>query len=101
MSWHHRTIEYIDSNYPDEEPLLMAHEFFIVDSLNKYDSFSTQPAVAMSKQEAKWIYEAYNYPPIVQVDLAEVTYDECGHCCFEKYVWLDRDVPTDVRNPNE
>ena len=94
MFWHHRTIRHIDSRYPDDdEPFYTAHEFSFED--NEYDGFTFGDSVAQSKEEAEMIFDAFDYPPVIEVDEAdfemqETPFGERPH--YTKYVWLNKDV---------
>ena len=93
FSWHHRTIRHIDSRFPDEEPYETTHEFTFTGK--QYDSFSFSIAIAMSKEEAQRIADAYDYPPVIEVDEADFEAEETsfGHFpSYKKYKWLDRNV---------
>jgi hypothetical protein len=99
FSWHHRTIRHIDSRFPDEEPYETAHEFTFTGkqgrNTTQYDSFSFSIAIAMSKEEAQRIADAYDYPPVIEVDEADFEAEETsfGHFpSYRKYKWLDRNV---------
>lgn len=88
--WHHRTIEHINSRFPDHEPYLTVHEF--THTRGKYDGFVISEASPRSKQEAQWILNAFDAPPVVRVDDASITEDACGFEDYDKWEWLDREV---------
>ena len=93
FSWHYRIIRHIDSRFPDEEPYETAHEFIIGDE--EYASFSFSVATAMSKEEAQRIRNAFDYPPVIEVDEADFEFEETDFGPFpryKKYTWLDRTV---------
>jgi hypothetical protein len=95
MNWHHRTIRHIDSRYPETEPYETVHEFsFDRFALNpEYDGWSFSYAAALSKQEAQWMMEAYNLPPVMEVDDASYSVDAQGTPDYADYKWLDKEVP--------
>ena len=99
--WHHRTIRHINSKYPfdETETYLTAHEFSYTGA--EYDGFSFSQAVSMSKQEANWISEAYDLPPVLEVDDADMEEDEYGFPNYKKYVWLDKKVLKGDQNGND
>ena len=98
--WHYRTVRHINSNYPFET-YLTAHEFSYVSCTGaEYDGFSFAQSVAMSKQEANWISEAYDLPPVIEVDDADMEEDEYGFPHYKKYVWLDKKVIKGDQNGN-
>ena len=92
--WHHRTIRHIDSRMAalgiEDEPYETAHEFSYTGA--EYDGFSFAKCVAMSKEEAVWISEAYDLPPVIEVDDADEIEDEHGFPDYTKYVLLDKKV---------
>ena len=94
FSWHHRTIRHIDSRFPDEEPYETVHEFSFTGE--EYDSFSFSIAIAMSKEQAQWIRDAYDHPPVIEVDEADFEPEETsfGHFpSYKKHKWLNKTVP--------
>ena len=87
--WHHRTIEFVDT-FGDKR--LVPHEF-VYDKKNKagqplYTGFSTSGCAPQSKQEAKWMLEAYKYPPAIRVMDKDITEDEYGFPDFKEFKWL-------------
>ena len=88
--WHHRTIEHIDSRHPEEEPYLTVHEFSFKG--NEYEGFTFSQASPLSKQEAKWILKAFDYPPVIRVDDASIFQDGHGYIEYRKWEWLERKV---------
>ena len=90
--WHYRTIRHVDSRMAalgiEDEPYETAHEFSYTGA--EYDGFSFAKCVAMSKEEAVWISEAYDLPPVIEVDDADEIEDEHGFPDYTKYVWLDK-----------
>lgn len=88
--WHHRTIEHINSKHPEDEPYLTVHEFSHTNG--KYDGFTFSEASPQSKQEAQWILDAFNAPPVVRVDDATMTTDQCGFPDYEKWEWINQTV---------
>lgn len=65
MSWHHRTVLHKNKTYPNDD-YLTVHEFSFCKG--RYTSFTFSEASPRSKQEAKWIFEAFKLPPVVEVD---------------------------------
>ena len=96
MKWHYRTIRHIDSQFPDTEPYETVHEFSFPDEGGEYDGFTFSDSVVMSKQEAQWILDAYNYPPAIEVDDSDHEIIEYGQPNYTKYKWLDKTVPKKV-----
>jgi hypothetical protein len=101
--WHHRTIRHIDSRFegwgvasddPEDDVYITAHEFSYTGTKTgaEYDGFTHCHSVAQSKQEAEWILQAYNFPPVVEVDEADHYEDEYGFPAYKKFVWLDKKV---------
>ena len=91
--WHYRTIRHVDSRMAAlglDEPYETAHEFSYTGT--EYDGCSFAKCVAMSKEEAVWISEAYDLPPVIEVDDADEIEEEHGFPDYTKYVWLDRKV---------
>ena len=95
--WHYRTIRHIDSRFagwgvasadPEDDVYVTAHEAFYTGE--EYDAFTFSHSVAQSKQEAEWILQAYNFPPIAEVDDADLSNDEYGFPTYSKFVWLDK-----------
>jgi hypothetical protein len=89
MQWHHRTIKHIDSTDKDDEPYLTVHEFFaeMKDGATVYTGFSTEPASPRTLYEAKWIVDAFNHPPAVEIDDSTMRTDEMGFPDYD-YRWL-------------
>ena len=92
--WHYRTIRHVDSRLAalgiEDEPYETAHEFSYTGT--EYDGCSFAKCVAMSKEEAVWISNAYDDPPAIEVDDADEIEDEYGFPDYTKYVWLDKKV---------
>ncbi len=91
--WHYRTIRHVDSRMAAlglDEPYETAHEFSYTGA--EYDGCSFAKCVAMSKEEAVWISDAYDSPPAIEVDDADEVEDEYGFPDYKKYVWLDKKV---------
>jgi len=102
--WHHRTIRHIDSRFagwgvasddPEDDVYITAHEVSYTGA--EYDGFTYCHSVAQSKQEAEWILQAYNFPPIAEVDEADRYEDEYGFPTYKKFVWLDKKVKRVVK----
>jgi len=93
--WHHRTIRYIDSRYPEDEPIIKAHEFSYDVGTEEYSGFTFGDSVAQSQQEAEWIAEAFKHPPVVEADYATIEMIESPFGNPQptfNYKWLDRKV---------
>ena len=93
--WHHRTIRYIDSNNPDDEPVYKAHEFSYEAGADRYDGFTFADSVAQSENEAESILDAFKHPPAVEADYATAEKIQTpfgGEQYTFNYKWLNREV---------
>ena len=102
--WHYRTIRHVDSRLatwgleadnPDDDVYITAHEFSYTGT--EYDVCSFAKCAAMNKDEAGWIRDAYDLPPVIEVDDADEVEDEHGFPAYTKYVWLDKTVVRSVK----
>ena len=95
--WHYRTIRHVDSRFagwgvasadPEDDTYVTVHEAIYTGE--EYDGFTFGNVYSQSKQEAEWILQAYNFPPIAEVDDADLSNDEYGFPTYSKFVWLDK-----------
>jgi len=101
MHWNHRTVVHRNTN-PNalhEEDYLTVHEIYYSVGENTGDDstdaegppemlWCPSEASPRTKQEAQWIMNAFDKPPIAWVDDASITYGECGSVDYKKWGWL-------------
>lgn len=93
FNWHYRTIRHYYRDPADEEDAYYTvHEFAYDIGTTTYSGWCFKPEAPLSKQECEWMLQAYDFPPVLQVDDALMQNDEMGNPIWYEYEVLDLTV---------
>jgi hypothetical protein len=92
--WHYRTIKHYYKDPNDADAYHTVHEFAYDIGATTYSGWSFRPETPLSKQECAWMLDAYELPPVFEVDDAKMKFDAIGDPHWDEYETLDLTVRT-------